>query len=170
MEFRDNVVIITGASMGIGEALAYLLAEQGAWLALASRSAEPLEAVAEACRQRGGRAIAIPTDVSEADQCQALIDRTVAEYGRIDTLINNAGVSMWARVDEIQDPAMLERIMRINFFGSMYCAYYALPYLKETQGRIVIVASIQGRTGVPTRSMYVASKHAQVGLLRIIAD
>lgn len=163
MEFKDNVVILTGASLGIGEAIAYLLAEQGAWLALAARNSEALEAVAAECRQRGGRAIAIPTDVSVPEQCRALVERTVAEFGRIDTLINNAGISMWSRLEDVQDPAMLEHIMRVNFFGGMYCAYYALPSLKATRGRIVVVASIQGRTGVPTRTMYSASKHAQVG-------
>jgi short-subunit dehydrogenase len=163
MDFTNNVVIITGASLGLGEALALQLAEQGAWLSLAARNAERLEAVAEACRARGGRALAVPTDVAEATSCQALIEQTVAEYGRIDTLIANAGVSMWARVAEVEDPTMLEQIMRVNFYGSMYCAYYALPHLKATHGRIVVVSSIQGRTGVPTRSMYSASKHAQVG-------
>jgi short-subunit dehydrogenase len=163
MEFKNNVVIITGASLGIGEAIAFRLADQGAWLALAARNGDKLEAVAAECRRRGGRAVALPTDVAEADQCRALIERTVAEYGRIDTLVANAGISMWARVADIEDPTMLEQIMRVNFFGSVYCAAYALPYLKATRGRIVVVSSIQGRTGVPTRSMYSASKHAQVG-------
>lgn len=163
MDFKDNVVIITGASLGIGEAIAYQLADQGAWLSLAARNREKLASVAETCRARGGRALAVPTDVAEPEQCQALIDQTVAEYGRIDTLINNAGMSMWARLEDVRDPTMLEQIMRVNFFGSMYCTYYALPYLKATQGRIVVVSSIQGRTGVPTRTVYSASKHAQVG-------
>lgn len=163
MEFKNNVAIITGASLGMGEAMAYLLAEQGAWLSLAARNGERLDDVAAECRRRGGRAVSVPTDVSIAAQCEALIEHTIAEYGRIDTLINNAGISMWSRLEDVEDPTMLEQIMRVNFFGSMYCAYYALPYLKATQGRIVVISSIQGRTGVPTRSMYSASKHAQIG-------
>lgn len=163
MEFSENVVIITGASLGIGEALAHELAGQGAWLALAARNPERLEAVAAECRGRGGRAVAIPTDVADPAQCRALIEQTAAEFGRVETLINNAGLSMWSRLQDVQDPTALEQIMRVNFFGSMYCTYYALPYLTETRGRIVVVSSIQGRTGVPTRTMYSASKHAQVG-------
>ena len=161
--FLENVVIITGASAGIGRELALLLAEQGAWLALADRNAEKLEEVASQCRQRGCKAVVVPTDVAEQSQCKNLIERTVAEYSRIDTLINNAGITMWARFDDIRDLAMIEQIMKVNYFGSVYCTYYALPYLKKTQGRIVGICSLIGKTGVPTRSGYAASKHAMAG-------
>jgi short-subunit dehydrogenase len=161
--FLENVVIITGASAGIGRELALQLAEQGAWLALAGRNAEKLEEVASQCRQRGCKAVVVPTDVTQQSQCKNLIERTVAEYSRIDTLINNAGITMWARFDEIRDLALIEQIMRVNYFGSVYCTYYALPYLKETQGRIVGISSLTGKTGVPTRSGYAASKHAMAG-------
>ena len=161
--FLENVVIITGASAGIGRELALLLAEQGAWLALAARNAEKLEEVAAQCRQRGCKAVVVPTDVAEQSQCKNLIERTVAEYSRIDTLINNAGITMWARFDDIRDLALIEQIMRVNYFGSVYCTYYALPYLKETQGRIVGISSLTGKIGVPTRSGYAASKHAMAG-------
>lgn len=161
--FLENVVIITGASAGIGRELALLLAEQGAWLALADRNAEKLEEVASQCRQRGCKAVVVPTDVAEQSQCKNLIERTVAEYSRIDTLINNAGITMRARFDDIRDLAMIEQIMKVNYFGSVYCTYYALPYLKETQGRIVGICSLIGKTGVPTRSGYAASKHAMAG-------
>lgn len=161
--FLNNVVIITGASAGIGRELALLLAEQGAWLALAARNAEKLEEVAAQCRQRGCKAVVVPTDVAEQSQCKNLIERTVTEYSRIDTLINNAGISMWARFDDILDLALIEQIMRVNYFGSVYCTHYALPYLKETQGRIVGICSLAGKTGVPTRSGYAASKHAMAG-------
>jgi short-subunit dehydrogenase len=163
MDFKDNVVILTGASTGIGEAMAHQLAEQGAWLALASRSTEKLEAVATACRLRGGRVLIAPTDVTDEAECKALVERAVAEYGRVDTLINNAGLSMWMLFEEVEDLGSLEYIMRVNYFGSMYCTYYALPYLKRSRGRIVAVASVAARTGVPTRTGYAASKHAMVG-------
>jgi len=163
MDFKDNVVILTGASTGIGEAMAHQLAGQGAWLALAARNAPKLEAVAAACRARGGRALVVPTDVTNEDECRELTERVVAEYGRIDTLINNAGLSMWMKFEDVEDLDSLEYIMRVNFFGSMYCTYYALPHLKQARGRIVAVASVTGRTGVPTRSGYAASKHAVVG-------
>jgi len=97
--FLDKAIIITGASSGIGCELSLMLAEQGAWLGLAARSAEKREEVAAQCRQRGGKAVVVPTDVTEQFQCRNLIERTVAEYSRIDVLINNAGISMWARFD-----------------------------------------------------------------------
>lgn len=161
--FRENVVVITGASSGIGRELAFQLADQGAWLSLAARNADRLEAAAAQCRERGGKALVVPTDVSQQGQCRNLIERTVAEYDRIDTLINNAGITMWARFEEIQDLSLLERIMQVNYLGSLYCTFYALPYLKQTRGRIVGVSSLTGKTGVPTRSGYAASKHAMAG-------
>lgn len=174
MDFKENVVILTGASTGIGEALAWALAEQGAWLALAARNEAKLEAVAAECRKRGGRALVIPTDVTVEGECRELIECTVAEYGRIDTLINNAGLSMWMKFEDVEDLKSLEYLMRVNYFGSMYCTYYALPYLKRTKGRIVAVASVAARAGVPTRTGYSASKHAMDGFfssLRIeVAD
>ena len=173
-DFQHNVVIITGASSGIGRELAYQLADQGAWLALAARDAGRLEAAAAECRKRGGKAIAVPTDVADQALCQQLIARTVAEYSRIDTLINNAGMTMWARFEDLQTLTPIEKVMQVNYLGSVYCTYYALPYLKQTRGRIVGVASLAGKTGLPTRSGYSASKHAMAGFfdsLRIeVAD
>jgi short-subunit dehydrogenase len=163
MDFKENVVILTGASTGIGEALAHQLAQQGAWLALAARNAEKLEAVAAECRAHGGRALVVPTDVVDEAQCEALVNRTLTEFGRIDTLINNAGLSMWTKLEDVEDLASLEYLMRVNFFGSMYCTYYALPHLKRAKGRIVAIASVAARTGIPTRTGYAASKHAMVG-------
>lgn len=163
LSFAENVVIITGASAGIGRALALELADQGAWLVLAARNVERLEQVAAQCRHRGGKALVVPTDVTVQSQCEMLIARTVDEYGRIDTLINNAGITMWAEFDKLQDLEPFERIMRVNYFGSVYCTFYALPYLKKSRGRIVGISSLTGKTGVPTRSGYAASKHAMVG-------
>jgi short-subunit dehydrogenase len=161
--FKDNVVILTGASSGIGRAAALQLAEQGAWLALAARDGERLEQVAVECRQYGGRALAVKTDVASESECRNLIERTAAEYGRIDTLINNAGISMWTPFEQLQDLAILEHIMRVNYLGAAYLTHAALPYLKQTRGRLVAVSSLAGKNGVPTRSGYAASKHALVG-------
>jgi short-subunit dehydrogenase len=161
--FRENVVVVTGASDGIGREMALQLAGQGAWLALAARDGARLEAVAAECRARGGRAVAVPTDVADEAQCRALIDRTVAEYGRLDTLVNNAGISMWARFDEVTDLSPFQRMMQVNYFGSLYCTHAALPHLKKSRGRIVGVSSLTGRAGVPTRSGYAATKHAMAG-------
>lgn len=161
--FKDNVAIITGASSGIGQELAYQLAEQGAWLALAARSGDKLVEVAQECQRRGGKAIVVPTDVSDEAQCKNLIARTVEEFGRIDTLVNNAGTSMWARFEDVQNLEMIEHILRVNILGSMYCTYYAIPHLKQTRGRIVAISSLAGKAGIPTRSGYSASKHAMAG-------
>jgi NAD(P)-dependent dehydrogenase (short-subunit alcohol dehydrogenase family) len=165
--FHSNAVVLTGASSGIGRALALQLAAEGAWLTLAARSADELEAVAAECRRlgaaAGARALAVPTDVGDEAQCRALVARAVAEYGRLDTLVNNAGISMWARFDALTDLSGLERIMRVNYFGAVWCTHAALPHLKRARGRIVGVSSLTGKTGVPTRTGYAASKHAMAG-------
>lgn len=162
-DFRDNVVIITGASAGIGLEVARQLAAQGARLVLAAREPALLEAAAESCRELGGQVIAVPTDVGDSEQCRRLIDTAVQNHGRIDTLINNAGISMHARFDELSDVHAVDRITRINYLGSVYCTWYALPHLKLSRGRIVGVSSITGKIGVPTRTLYAGTKHAMAG-------
>ena len=161
--YKDKVVIITGGSSGIGRELAHQLADQGAWLVLAARNAERLEAARAECLKRGGKAIAVRMDVSIPAQCADLIQRTVDEYGRIDALVNNAGITMWAKFEEVSDLAIFEEIMRVNYMGSVYCTHYALPYLKQSRGQIIGISSLTGKAGVPTRSAYAASKHAMVG-------
>ncbi len=161
--FQDAVVIITGASSGIGRELACQLAKQRANLVLAARNVEALEQVAAECRDKGGDAIAVPTDVSDSGQCRRLVEQSAQRYGRIDMLVNNAGITMWARLEEIEDLSIFEKVMRTNYLGSVYCTYYALAYLKQSRGRIVGVSSLTGKAGVPTRSGYAASKHAMAG-------
>ncbi len=159
-DYQDNVTIITGASSGIGEALAYELARRGAWLALSARRVDSLEVIAEKCRSLGGKAIAIQADVSEQAQCEALAQKTLEAYGKIDTLVNNAGITMWARFGELENPDLIERIMKVNFLGAMYCTYYALPHLKQTKGRIACISSMADKLIAPGNTGYVASKHA----------
>jgi len=161
--FKDKVVVITGASSGIGRELAYQLSEQEAWLSLAARNEERLATVAGECQARGGKAIAIVTGVSEQAQCAELIQGTVENYGRIDMLVNNAGITMWANFEDVRDISFYEQIMRVNYLGSVYCTYYALPFLKKTKGQIVGISSLAGENGIPKRSGYAASKHAMVG-------
>ena len=161
--FLDNVIILTGASLGIGRQLALLFAEQGALLALAARNSKKLKEVAEQCNQLGGKALAIPTDVAEQSQCRKLVERTSMEFGRIDTLINNAGIGVAARFDELPDLTLFEKAMQVNFFGSVYCTHYALPYLKKTRGRLVGVSSLRGKFPSATADGYGASKHAMAG-------
>ena len=161
--FADNVVVITGASAGIGLEIAKILAGQGAHLVLAARTPALLGEAAEICRALGAKVIAVPTDVSDREQCRKLIDRALEEFGRIDTLVNNAGISMHARFDELHDIEAVERITAINYFGAVYCTWYALPHLKKTQGRLVAVSSLTGKNGVPTRTLYSGTKHAMAG-------
>ena len=166
--YRDKVIIVTGASLGIGRALALGLAEQGARLVLAARSRHRLEELEQQCASHGGEAIAVPTDVADAAQCRALAQRAAAHYGGIDALVNNAGIGMIARFDQVQDPVGFEAIMRVNYLGSVYCTYYCLPYLKQSRGHVVAIASLAGRTGVPMYSAYSASKHALIGFFESI--
>ena len=161
--FNNKVVIITGASAGIGKELALRFSKQGALLSLASRNLNKLNEVAEKCRLFGTKVITVQTDVSQKEQCKNLIDKTVSEFDRIDILVNNAGISMWVKFDEIKEIDMFEQIMKVNYLGSVYCTYFALPHLKKSQGRIVGVSSLTGKTGVPTRTGYSASKHAMAG-------
>lgn len=161
--FLNNSIVITGASQGIGRELALQLAEQGAFLTLAARNAELLNEAAMLCNQKGGKAIAVTADISQKDQCKQLMERANHEYGRIDTLINNAGIGIHTRFDDLKDLSVGERVMQVNFWGSIYCTYYALPYLKSTKGRVAVINSGAGKFVTPTSSFYGASKHALVG-------
>ncbi len=161
--FRDKVAIITGGSAGIGLEVARQLAGHGALLVLAARDPSLLESAVAGCRELGARAIGVPTDVADKSQCKRLIHAAIAEFGRIDMLVNNAGISMHSRFDELTDIDVAERIVTINYLGSVWCTYYALPHLKSTRGRIVAVSSLAGKNGVPTRTLYAASKHAMAG-------
>jgi NAD(P)-dependent dehydrogenase (short-subunit alcohol dehydrogenase family) len=155
--------VITGASSGIGKALALAYAARGDNIVVAARNEEEIARVAAACVSAGGKSLAVRTDVTDPAQCEALIQKSVEAFGAIDTLVNNAGISMWARFDEVTDLTIFERIMRVNYLGSVYCTHAALPHLKRSRGLLVAVSSLTGKTGVPTRSGYAASKHAMQG-------
>jgi short-subunit dehydrogenase len=161
MLLEGKVIIVTGASSGIGAALAQQLAVKGARLALAARSVDKLQAVADACPG----SIPIPTDVSDPAACQNLITKAIDAFGKLDILVNNAGVSMLSRFEAIEDLTILDKLMQTNYFGVVHCTHAALPYLKKTQGLIVGISSLAGKTGVPLRTGYSASKHALEGFL-----
>ena len=161
--FRDQVAIVTGASSGIGRALALQLAGQGAKVALAARRAELLEEVAAACRQAGGEALAVPTDVADEAQCKALVEKTIERFGRLDLLVDNAGLTVIARLEDYADLGLFKHVMDVNFYGAVYCTYYALPHLVRSRGRIVAVSSLGGKAPAPYNSPYIASKFAMHG-------
>ena len=167
MSLKNNVVIITGASTGIGEELAYRMAKQGAHLVLTARRLDELNRVADHARslgaENGTKVITVSADVAKADECKSIIDAAVAGFGRIDTLICNAGMTMWAKFADLKDITVLERIMQVNYMGAVYCTHHALPHLLASKGRIVGIASLTGLVGVPTRTGYAASKHAMRG-------
>jgi short-subunit dehydrogenase len=161
--FAGKSVLITGASEGIGRALALELAPLGARLALNARSAARLQATARDCAALGADAVALPGDVSQRQDCQGLIAATLERFGRLDVLVNNAGITMWSRFDAVVDFSVFERLLAVNYLGPMWLTAAALPHLKQSRGLIVAIASIAGLTGVPERTGYAASKHAMVG-------
>jgi short-subunit dehydrogenase len=170
---KTKVIAITVASKGIGAELARQLAAKGAKLVLAARNEKELEAVAEQCRKLAASVVVVRADVAVERDCQAIVAGAVTAFGRLDILVNNAGATMWARFEDIRDLSILERIMQVNYMGSVYCTAHALPHLRESRGLVVGISSLAGRTGVPTRTGYSASKHAMTGFfdsLRIELD
>jgi len=161
--FDGKVAIITGASSGIGKALALSLSRNKAVLVLAARNETELKQIAGECEGNGVRAIAVPTDVARQECCRQLIERSVSEFGRIDMLINNAGIDVIAKFEDLPDLNLFKKVVDVNFYGAVYCTFYALPFLKHNCGRIVNVSSMGGVIAVPLNTSYVASKFAMNG-------
>ena len=164
---KSKTVVITGASSGIGEAMAKVYSEMGAKVVLGARSEEKLSELAAEIRAKGGEAAYCATDVTKAEDCKRLIDTAVEAFGSIDVLICNAGISMRAIFDDV-DLSVLHRLMDVNFWGTVYCAKYALPYLQQSKGSLVGISSVAGLHGLPGRTGYSASKYAMTGLLETI--
>ena len=165
------VIIITGASDGIGAEMARQLAvAPNVQLVLAARKEAPLHDVARQCQTLGAQTLVVPTDVREQAQCWALIDAAVQAYGRIDTLINNAGVSAQALFADVkaQDLHWYEDLMRVNLWGSVWCTHAALPHLRASKGRLAAVSSLAGLVGVPGRTAYSATKFAMAGFFEAL--
>jgi short-subunit dehydrogenase len=160
---KGRRIILTGASEGIGRALALALAARGARVALAARDRERLETLAAECRARGGEVLAIPTDITNHQDLDWLVTETAKTFGGIDVVIHNAGITMWSRFDALQDLEIFERLIEVNYLAPVRLTALTLPHLRQSRGLIVAVASLAGLTGVPERSGYAASKHAMVG-------
>lgn len=165
--FRDKVVIITGASSGIGEATAREFAKKGSKVVLAARSEQKLSGITQELISQNLKAFYVKTDVSVEEDCRNLIKKTVEKYGTIDILINNAGISMRASFTEV-DLKVLHRLMDVNFWGTVYCTKYAIPYLIANKGSLVGVSSVAGFHGLPGRTGYSASKFAMHGFLETV--
>ncbi|MDA3867204.1 MAG: SDR family oxidoreductase [Salinivirgaceae bacterium] len=164
----NKVCVITGASSGIGRALAFEMASHQYSLVLAARSNDALNQVKEEVIAKYDVQIEVcVTDVSVEDDCKILIDKTVKIFGRIDVLINNAGISMRALFANVE-LWVIKRLMDVNFWGTVYCTKYALPHITEMGGSIVGVTSIAGFHGLPGRCGYSASKFAMNGFLETI--
>lgn len=163
-QMTDKVVIITGASSGIGRAMALEQASRGATLVLGARRKEALDEVVKEIADAGGKALAVQADVVNKADCERLVNAAVEHFGRIDVLVNNAGISMRAIFEEM-DLEVMERVMAVNFWGTVYCTSYAIPHLLKTKGSVVGVSSIAGYVGLPARTAYSASKYAMQGFL-----
>lgn len=166
-KMKDKVVIITGASSGIGLACAREFAHRGALVSVCARSADKLEEIKSEFDAAGHKLLVTEADVSREEDCKRLIDNTVHKFGKIDILINNAGMSMRALFVDLHLDVM-RKLMDINFWGTVYCTKYALPYILEQKGSVVGVSSIAGFIGLPGRAGYSASKYAMHGFLNTL--
>jgi short-subunit dehydrogenase len=165
MKLKDKIVIITGASSGIGKSLAEEFAQQGANVVLAARKYVTLcEITQNLEKQYNIKALAVQCDVSVEEDCAHLIKQAITTFGKIDVLVNNAGISMRALFKDV-DLKVLKTLMDVNFWGTVYCTKYALPEITKTKGSIVGVSSIAGYKGLPGRIGYSASKFAMNGFL-----
>lgn len=162
---KDKVVVITGASSGIGEATAIAFAKQHCRLVLLARSIDKLNTVKENCQSIGAREVmVIPCDISDEQSCVSAIDLTIKQFQQIDVLINNAGISMRAMLADLHTD-VLKKVMDVNFWGTVYATKYALPHIQLSKGSIIGVSSVAGFKGLPARTGYAASKFAMHGFL-----
>ncbi|HBI81480.1 MAG TPA: short chain dehydrogenase [Bacteroidales bacterium] len=166
-KFSGKVVIITGASSGIGKALAFEFSKYNTKLVLAARNLDELNVIAKQLHEQGIEVLPVRTDVSSESDCKNLVEQAVKQFGRVDILVNNAGVSMRALFKDV-DLKVIRQLMEVNFWGTVYCTKFALPYLLESKGSVVGVSSIAGFHGLPGRSGYSASKFAINGFMETL--
>lgn len=165
--FKDKVIIVTGASSGIGLASARLFGSCGAKVVMAARSYEKLQELAPSVSSDPAKVLCVKTDVTSEDDCRALIDAAVERFGGIDILVNNAGISMRAMFKDLE-LKVIRSLMDVNFWGTVQCTKFALPWLLKSKGSVVGVISIAGYSALPARTGYSASKYAVRGFLDTI--
>lgn len=161
---RDRVIIITGGSSGIGKALAERFGREGAKLVITGRRKAVLEDAASDLRQLGIEVIPVVADASVEADCANVVDIAIRQYGKIDVLVNNAGISQRALFEDLQ-LEVFKKIMDVNFYGLVNTTKYALPHILRSKGSIVGISSVNGRRATPARSAYSASKFAMIGFL-----
>ncbi len=160
--FENKVVMVSGATSGIGKALAQILLQNGAKVSICGRKADALQALKSTWNNPN--LLTVVADVSIESDCQHFVETTVKHFGQLDVLINNAGISMRALFNDL-DLNVLRQSMDINFWGTVYCCKYALPHLLQSKGHIAGISSIAGYKGLPCRTGYSASKFAMQGFL-----
>src|ERR1035438_9961565 len=161
---NQQVVVISGAASGIGRATARRFAERGARLAVGGRSAAGVAAIVQEIKAAGAQGVGMEVDVSRRDQVEALAALAMQTYGRIDTWVNNAGVSIYGRFETISE-AEARRLFDVNFFGTIHGMWTAIPLLRaQGGGTIINLASVVGKRGLPLQNFYSASKFAIIGL------
>jgi NAD(P)-dependent dehydrogenase (short-subunit alcohol dehydrogenase family) len=168
-DLTGRTVIITGGGTGIGRVTALMMAERGADVVIAGRRPEPIQKVAEEVRALGRRAIAVPTDVCDEDSAKALIDATIAEFGKLDILINNAGGPFGQVGLAKMKRSWWDHDVSLNLSSAQYVSQLALPYLKETKGNIVNVSSMAGVNGTVGVGAYSAAKAGLQMLTRVMS-
>jgi short-subunit dehydrogenase len=164
---NDDVVLITGASSGIGLALAKVFYARGCKLSLAARSFEKLQEIQKELNPKADRIHIVKADVSIEADCRLIVEDTIRRFGALNILINNAGITMRALFGKV-DLDVMHRIMDVNFWGAVHCTHYALPELIKNKGSVVGISSVAGYKGLPTRSGYSASKFALEGFLETL--
>ncbi len=164
---NGRCVVVTGASSGIGEALVRAYAALGADVVLGARQEAALQRITDEINAAGGSAVYSVVDVVKEAECEALIVKAIESFGRIDVLVCNAGLSMRALFDDV-NLEVLHRLMDVNFWGTVNCVKYALPYIQASKGSIAGVSSVAGLHGLPARTGYSASKYAMTGFLETI--
>lgn len=160
---KNRVVIVTGSSMGIGKATAIEMGRRGATVVLNGRSADRLQATADELTEGGIRTLAIPADVASSVDATRLVDRTLEEFGRLDMLINNAGMSMRGLFENLDDE-VVRQVVGSNLLGAINVTRAALPHIRSSRGHVIFISSVAGIRGLPWISVYGASKMALTGL------